>query len=71
MEAHEGVPTRNNAAEANLFAKSRPDLPTPDLHIFMIEASYLSEVTGRHATNNVWSICPSLARPRVLSRNVD
>ncbi|PRD43114.1 oxidoreductase [Phyllobacterium phragmitis] len=62
-EAHEPIPPRNNAAEANLFAKSVPDLPTPDLHLWLIEVPYLSEVTGRHAVPNSWSISPGLARP--------
>ena len=62
-EAPEPLPTRNNAAEANLFVKSRPDLETPDLHIWHVEAPYLSEVTGRHAVENVWSISPGLVRP--------
>jgi choline dehydrogenase len=63
-EAHGPLPTHNNAAEANLFTKSRPEFETPDLHIWHIEAPYLSEVTGRHAVENVWSISPGLARPR-------
>src|SRR5258705_1696069 len=62
-EAPGPLPTRNNAAEANLFVKSRPELNRPDLHIWHIEAPYLSEVTGRHAVENVWSISPGLARP--------
>jgi choline dehydrogenase len=62
-EAPGPLPTRNNASEANLFVKSRPELNTPDLHIWHIEAPYLSEVTGRHAVENVWSISPGLARP--------
>ncbi len=62
-EAPGPLPTRNNAAEANLFVKSRPELNTPDLHIWHIEAPYLSEVTGRHAVENVWSISPGLVRP--------
>jgi choline dehydrogenase len=62
-EAPGPLPTRNNAAEANLFVKSRPELNTPDLHIWHVEAPYLSEVTGRHAVENVWSISPGLARP--------
>ena len=45
-EAPEPIPVRNNAAEANLFVKSRPELDTPDLHIWHVEAPYLSEVTG-------------------------
>ena len=38
-------------------------LDTPDLHIWHVEAPYLSEVTGRHAVENVWSISPGLVRP--------
>jgi choline dehydrogenase len=57
------IPVRNNGAEANLFTKSRPELDTPDLHIWHVEAPYLSEVTGRHAVENVWSISPALVRP--------
>jgi choline dehydrogenase len=45
-EAPGPLPTRNNAAEANLFVKSRPELNTPDLHIWHIEAPYLSEGRG-------------------------
>ena len=62
-EAPAPLPLRNNAAEANLFVKSRPELDTPDLHIWHIEVPYLSEVTGRHAVENVWSISPALVRP--------
>jgi choline dehydrogenase len=62
-EAPAPLPTHNNAAEANLFVKSRPELNTPDLHIWHVEAPYLSEVTGRHASENVWSISPGLVRP--------
>jgi choline dehydrogenase len=62
-EAPGPVAIRNNAAEANLFTRSRPDLETPDLHIWHIEAPYLSEVTGRYAVENVWSISPALVRP--------
>jgi choline dehydrogenase-like flavoprotein len=54
---------RANAAEANLFVKSRPDLNTPDLHIWHIEAPYVSEVTAQHAVGNAWSISPGLVRP--------
>jgi choline dehydrogenase len=62
-EAPAPISVRNNAAEANLFTKSRPELDTPDLHIWHVEAPYLSEVTGRHAVENVWSISPALVRP--------
>jgi choline dehydrogenase len=62
-EAPGPIPVRNNAAEANLFTKSRPELDTPDLHIWHVEAPYLSEVTERYAVENVWSISPALVRP--------
>jgi len=62
-QARGPLPTRNNASEANLFVKSRAELNTPDLHIWQIEAPYLSEVTGRYAAENVWSISPGLVRP--------
>jgi choline dehydrogenase len=62
-EAHEQLPMRNNSAEANLLIKSSPELDTPDLHIWNIEGPYLSEVTGRHAAANTWSISPGLVRP--------
>ena len=62
-EAPEPLAARNNAAEANLFVKSRPELNTPDLHIWHVEAPYLSEVTARYAIGNVWSISPGLVRP--------
>jgi choline dehydrogenase len=62
-EAHGPLPMRNNSAEANLLIKSSPELETPDLHIWNIEGPYLSEVTGRHAAANTWSISPGLVRP--------
>jgi choline dehydrogenase-like flavoprotein len=62
-EAPAPVSIHNNAAEANLFTRSRPELDTPDLHIWHVEAPYLSEVTGRYAVENVWSISPALVRP--------
>jgi choline dehydrogenase len=58
-----GIPARANAAEANLFVKSDPSLDTPDLHIWNIEAPYVSEVTMKYAVANGWSINPGLVRP--------
>ena len=63
-EAPGPLPARNNAAEANILTKSRPELDTPDLHIWHAEVPYLSEVTARHAVENVWSISPGLVRPK-------
>jgi choline dehydrogenase len=62
-EAPGPLPSRNNAAEANILTKSRTELDTPDLQIWHAEVPYLSEVTGRHAVENVWSISPGLVRP--------
>ncbi len=62
-EAPGPVTAHNNVAEANLFVKSRPELDTPDLHIWHVEAPYLSDITGQYAVENVWSISPGLVRP--------
>ncbi|HKA87001.1 MAG TPA: GMC family oxidoreductase N-terminal domain-containing protein, partial [Haliangiales bacterium] len=62
-EPPEPLPVRANAAEANAFVKSRPELATPDLHIWQIEVPYLSEVTMKHAVPGAWSISPGLVRP--------
>jgi choline dehydrogenase len=62
-EPHEPLPVRANAAEANLFLKSRLNLPTPDLHIWHIEVPYVSEVTAQYAVVGAWSITPGLVRP--------
>jgi len=62
-EPHEPLAARANAAEANLFAKSRPDLNTPDLHIWHVEAPYVSEATAPYAMGTAWSISPALVRP--------
>jgi choline dehydrogenase len=62
-EPHEPLAVRANAAEANLFLKSRPNLPTPDLHIWHIEVPYVSEATAQYAVGSAWSITPGLVRP--------
>jgi choline dehydrogenase len=63
-EAHEPLLIRANASEANLFVKSSPPLDTPDLHIWQIEAPYVSEATAQYAVGNAWSISPGLVRPK-------
>jgi choline dehydrogenase len=63
LEANGPIVMRNNSAEANLFTKSRPELDTPDLHIWHCEVPYASEITGMHAVENTWAITPGLARP--------
>jgi choline dehydrogenase len=62
-EPPEPLPIRANAAEANLFVKSHPDLNTPDLHIWHIEVPYVSEATAQYAVGSAWSITPGLVRP--------
>jgi choline dehydrogenase-like flavoprotein len=62
-EPCEFIPARANAAEANVFVKSRPDLDTPDLHIWHVEAPYVSEATMKYAVESAWSINPGLVRP--------
>jgi choline dehydrogenase len=63
-EPNAPAPARNNAAEANLFVKSHPDLDTPDLSIWHVEAPYASEVTAKYAVEGTWSISPGLVRPK-------
>src|SRR5262249_1883821 len=74
-QAPEPIVPRNNSAEANLFVQSRLGLDRPDLHLWQIEGPYLSEVTGRFMTENVWSISPGLVRPasrgRIQLRSAD
>ena len=67
-EPQEPTAVRGNAAEANLFARSRNDLDTPDLHIFHIEVPYLSERTAKYGVNGAWSINPGLVRPESRGR---
>jgi choline dehydrogenase len=62
-EPQEPLLARANAAEASLLVKSSSDLNTPDLHIWHIEAPYVSEATAQYAVGNAWSISPGLVRP--------
>ena len=59
---------RNNAAEFIFYAKSRSDLPTPDLMPVLEELPFGSEVTGPQyglptAVDSAWTLAPGLARP--------
>ena len=59
---------RNNAAEFIFYAKSRPDLKTPDLMPVLEELPFGSEVTGPQfglpsAVDAAWTLAPGLARP--------
>lgn len=59
---------RNNAAEFVFYAKSRSDLPTPDLMPVLEECPFGSEVTGAQyglpiAPESAWTLAPGLARP--------
>ena len=65
-EPNEGLPARNNSAEATFFWKSNASIPTPDLQPFLIEISYVSEVTGPQfkPPATCWSIAPGIVRPK-------
>ncbi|WP_172329054.1 GMC family oxidoreductase [Mangrovicoccus sp. HB161399] len=59
---------RNNAAEFVFYAKSRADLPTPDLMPVLEECPFGSEVTGPQyglpsSPDSAWTLAPGLARP--------
>jgi choline dehydrogenase len=61
-------PPRNNAAEFVFYAKSRPDLPSPDLMPVLEECPFGSEVTGPEyglpaGAATAWTLAPGLARP--------
>jgi choline dehydrogenase len=65
-EPNEGLPARNNSAEATFFWKSNASIPTPDLQPFLIEIPYVSEVTGPQfkPPATCWSIAPGIVRPK-------
>lgn len=59
---------RNNAAEFVFYAKSRPDLRTPDLMPVLEECPFGSEITGPeyglpNDASSAWTLAPGLARP--------
>jgi choline dehydrogenase len=59
---------RNNAAEFIFYAKSRSDIPTPDLMPVLEETPFGSEVTGPRyglpkGADSAWTLAPGLARP--------
>ncbi|WMS42297.1 FAD-dependent oxidoreductase [Acuticoccus sp. MNP-M23] len=61
-------PPRNNAAEFVFYAKSRPDLPTPDLMPVLEECPFGSEITAAEydlpkGPSSAWTLAPGLARP--------
>jgi choline dehydrogenase len=65
-EPHEGLPARNNSAEATFFWKSDPKIATPDLQPFLIEIPYVNEITGPQykPAPTCWSIAPGIVRPK-------
>ena len=59
---------RNNAAEFVFYAKSRPDLPAPDLMPVLEEAPFASEVVAQRfsvpeGAASAWTLAPGLAQP--------
>ncbi|MDM0035822.1 GMC family oxidoreductase N-terminal domain-containing protein [Variovorax sp. J22P271] len=63
-EPPEGLPPRNNSAEATFFWKSDPKLDTPDLQPFQIEIPFSSEITAKHAVPTAWTIGPGIVKPK-------
>lgn len=63
-EPPEGLPPRNNSAEATFFWKSDPKLDTPDLQPFQIEIPFSSEITSKRAVPTAWTIGPGIVRPK-------
>ncbi|MDM0019095.1 GMC family oxidoreductase N-terminal domain-containing protein [Variovorax saccharolyticus] len=62
-EPPEGLPPRNNSAEATFFWKSDPKLATPDMQPFQIEIPFSSELTSKRAVPTAWTIGPGIVRP--------
>jgi choline dehydrogenase len=61
-------PPRNNAAEFVFYAKSRSDLPAPDLMPVLEEAPFASEEVARQfdmpqGASSAWTLAPGLAQP--------
>jgi len=61
-------PPRNNAAEFVFYAKSRPDLPAPDLMPVLEEAPFASDAVARRfkvpeGASSAWTLAPGLAQP--------
>ncbi len=59
---------RNNAAEFVFYAKSRPDLPAPDLMPVLEEAPFASDAVAQRfdvpeAAAAAWTLAPGLAQP--------
>jgi choline dehydrogenase len=59
---------RNNAAEFVFYAKSRPDLPAPDLMPVLEEAPFASDLVAKRfivpeGAASAWTLAPGLAQP--------
>ena len=66
-------PPRNNAAEFVLFAKSRPELPGPDLMPVLEEAPFVSADAAHghdipEGAASAWTLAPGLAQPTSRGR---
>ena len=69
-EYPEPVPPRGNGGEATIFAKSAPELDSPDIQLLQIQFPVATpELARRHAVPaGSWGIFPALLRPHSAGR---
>ncbi|MDQ0393411.1 GMC family oxidoreductase [Labrys monachus] len=69
-EYPEPIPPHGNGGEATIFAKSAPELDSPDIQLLQIQFPVpTAELAARHAIpGGSWGIFPALLRPHSVGR---
>jgi choline dehydrogenase len=69
-EYPEPIPSHDNGGEVTVFAKSAPELESPDIQLLQVQFPVVtSELAGRHSVPaGSWGIFPALLRPRSVGR---
>jgi len=69
-EYPEAMPPRGNGGEVTIFAKSAPELESPDIQLLQIQFPVATpELASRHSVPaGSWGIFPALLRPRSVGR---
>lgn len=69
-EYREPLPPHGNGGEATIFAKSSPELDSPDIQLLQIQFPVVTpELAGRYAVPaGSWGIFPALLRPHSVGR---
>ncbi|PTE10878.1 GMC family oxidoreductase [Mesorhizobium helmanticense] len=69
-EYPEPLPPHGNGGEATIFAKSAPELDSPDIQLLQIQFPVVTpELAGRYTTPaGSWGIFPALLRPHSVGR---